>query len=72
MLEETLDGSVVLLLELLDSTVELMVKGLLDEILISLLKLLVAVPKRLLVVEDIATNVLNSLLEVPLGDTLVE
>ena len=47
-----------------------MLERLLEEILISLLKLLVAVPKRLLVVEEAAEEVLISLLEMPLTDVL--
>ena len=49
-----------------------MLEELLDEIRISLLKLLAAVPARLLVVGDTAENVLTSPLKVPLGDALVE
>ena len=51
---------------------ECVLEGLLDEILISLLKLFVAVPKTLPEVTETAEEVLKLLLEGPLADTLSE
>ena len=72
MLEELLDATVVLPLELLDVTMESLLDDLLDVTGASLLELLVTVPKKLLEVAETAEEVLKSLLEVPLADALSE
>ena len=70
--EGLLDDIVVLPLELLDVTMESLLDDLLDVTGASLLELLVTVPKKLLEVAETAEEVLKSLLEVPLADTLSE
>ena len=60
------------MLEPLDVTVECMLERLLEETLISLLKLLVAVPKGPLEVTETAEEMLKSPLEGPLAYALSE